>query len=424
MLYQYGNPDNAGAHYATTGPEILADLPVRHPLRRGPRHHRHADGRRPLPARARAGHPDRRRRAALRRPGLRAAQPRRGLRPRAVRRLRAHHPLLGRLGATRSPAPANSSSRRASSRASRRARRCTRRSASARRRSRRASARTSSSSSPTAAGSTSRRASTRPRRPRRRSTASRASSGRSTRGPSAGTATGRRRPRRPASDVTPKSDPKRAVAHSALMLRHVSSSCDRAQLHQSAVDRRADRLEQDPSPGLPRAPAGLGTARLAATILSLLGSLLVYSATRGRTDLNKGDPQYFLLRHLLNLVIGGGLAALMVWCGHRTDCATPRPCIFVLPVLLIPAGADALSAPRSTVAQLVDPARPAASRSSPSELVKVGVILAMAIVLAAPGGRGRPASTPTAAPCSRRSSCAAGPDGGRHDDARRRVSQW
>ncbi|MDX6350847.1 MAG: [CysO sulfur-carrier protein]-thiocarboxylate-dependent cysteine synthase [Streptomyces sp.] len=27
MLYQYGNPDNTGAHYATTGPEILTDLP-------------------------------------------------------------------------------------------------------------------------------------------------------------------------------------------------------------------------------------------------------------------------------------------------------------------------------------------------------------------------------------------------------------
>ncbi|WP_069811136.1 PLP-dependent cysteine synthase family protein [Streptomyces sp. TP-A0874] len=27
MLYQYGNPDNAGAHYSTTGPEIFADLP-------------------------------------------------------------------------------------------------------------------------------------------------------------------------------------------------------------------------------------------------------------------------------------------------------------------------------------------------------------------------------------------------------------
>ncbi|GGO89200.1 PLP-dependent cysteine synthase family protein [Wenjunlia tyrosinilytica] len=28
MLYQYGNPHNVGAHYATTGPEILADLPT------------------------------------------------------------------------------------------------------------------------------------------------------------------------------------------------------------------------------------------------------------------------------------------------------------------------------------------------------------------------------------------------------------
>src|SRR5689334_17696250 len=28
MLYQYGNPDNARAHYEGTGPELLADLPT------------------------------------------------------------------------------------------------------------------------------------------------------------------------------------------------------------------------------------------------------------------------------------------------------------------------------------------------------------------------------------------------------------
>ena len=105
MLYQYGNPDNAGAHYATTGPEILADLPsVTHfvaglgttgtlmGVGRYLREHK-------------PGRPDRRRRAALRRPRLRAAQPRRGLRPRAVRRVRPHHPLLGRLRGRGDPHP-------------------------------------------------------------------------------------------------------------------------------------------------------------------------------------------------------------------------------------------------------------------------------------------------------------------------------
>lgn len=104
MLYQYGNPDNAGAHYATTGPEILADL-LRHPFRGRSGHHRHAHGRRPLSARAGPRRPDRRRRTALRRCRLRSAQPRRGLHPRALRRVRAHHPLLGRLRGRGPPHP-------------------------------------------------------------------------------------------------------------------------------------------------------------------------------------------------------------------------------------------------------------------------------------------------------------------------------
>ncbi|TDC15097.1 rod shape-determining protein RodA [Streptomyces sp. 8K308] len=119
----------------------------------------------------------------------------------------------------------------------------------------------------------------------------------------------------------------------------------------------------------------------AAGILSLIGTLLVYSATRGRTDLNNGDPQYFLLRHILNLTIGVGLASVMVWLGH-VRLRSAAPVLYVLSVLLSLA---VLSPLGSTVN---------GSRSwiqlgggfafQPSELVKVGVILAMAMLLAAP----------------------------------------
>ena len=85
MLYQYGNPANAEAHYLTTGPEILEDLPeVTHVVAGlGTTGTLMGIGR--FFAEQQAGGQDRRRRAALRRAGLRAAQPRRGLRPRAVR---------------------------------------------------------------------------------------------------------------------------------------------------------------------------------------------------------------------------------------------------------------------------------------------------------------------------------------------------
>ena len=77
----------------------LARLPRDHPLRRRPRHERHADGRRPLPQGAEPGHQGDRHRAAARRAGRGAAQPRRGLHPagvRAVERLRPARPQARR----------------------------------------------------------------------------------------------------------------------------------------------------------------------------------------------------------------------------------------------------------------------------------------------------------------------------------------
>ena len=82
MLYQYGNEANARAHYETTGPELLADLPGITHFVAGPRHVRNAHGDRAgSSADARARRPDRGGGAArYGRAGVRAAEYVRGLR--------------------------------------------------------------------------------------------------------------------------------------------------------------------------------------------------------------------------------------------------------------------------------------------------------------------------------------------------------
>ena len=105
MLYQYGNPANAEAHYLTTGPEIAADLPeVTHVVAGlGTTGTLMGIGRYFREHQARGQ--DHRRRAPLRRAGLRAAQHRRGLRARALRPAVRRLPLLGRLARRRPPGP-------------------------------------------------------------------------------------------------------------------------------------------------------------------------------------------------------------------------------------------------------------------------------------------------------------------------------
>ncbi|MFE4535960.1 rod shape-determining protein RodA [Streptomyces scopuliridis] len=114
--------------------------------------------------------------------------------------------------------------------------------------------------------------------------------------------------------------------------------------------------------------------------LSLIGSLLVWSATRNRTQLNQGDPYYFLLRHLLNTGIGFALMVGTIWLGHRT-LRGAVPALYGLSVVLVllvltPLGATINGAHAWIVIG-------GGFTLQPSEFVKVTIILAMAVMLAA-----------------------------------------
>ncbi|MEU6671721.1 rod shape-determining protein RodA [Streptomyces sp. NPDC046727] len=118
---------------------------------------------------------------------------------------------------------------------------------------------------------------------------------------------------------------------------------------------------------------------LAATALSLMGSLLVYSATRNRTELNQGDPYFFLVRHLMNLGIGIALMIATVWLGHRA-LRNAVPILYGLSVLLAlvvltPLGAT-INGQRNWLVI-------GGFSLQPAEFLKVTIILGMAMLLAA-----------------------------------------
>lgn len=119
---------------------------------------------------------------------------------------------------------------------------------------------------------------------------------------------------------------------------------------------------------------------LSALALSAIGSALVYSATRNRTELVGDDPYAYLLKHVLNTGIGIALMAGTVWLGHRT-LRTAVPILYGISVFLVllvltPLGATINGAHAWIVLG-------GGFSLQPSEFVKITIILGMAMLLAA-----------------------------------------
>ncbi|MEU1146452.1 rod shape-determining protein RodA [Streptomyces sp. NPDC005863] len=118
----------------------------------------------------------------------------------------------------------------------------------------------------------------------------------------------------------------------------------------------------------------------AAIALSGIGTALVYSATRNRTELVGDDPYSFALKHLLNTGIGFALMIGTVWLGHRT-LRTAVPILYGISVFLVllvltPLGATINGAHAWIVLG-------GGFSLQPSEFVKITIILGMAMLLAA-----------------------------------------
>ncbi|MGW6750317.1 rod shape-determining protein RodA [Streptomyces sp. NPDC055006] len=117
---------------------------------------------------------------------------------------------------------------------------------------------------------------------------------------------------------------------------------------------------------------------LSSLALSLIGSALVYSATRNRTVINQGDPYYFLFRHLMNTGIGVTLMIGTIWLGHRT-LRTVVPIlygasVFLMLLVLTPLG-DTINGQRNWLSA-------GGVSLQPAEFAKITIILGMAMLLA------------------------------------------
>ena len=118
----------------------------------------------------------------------------------------------------------------------------------------------------------------------------------------------------------------------------------------------------------------------AAVALSGMGSLLVWSATRSRSDINHGDPQYFLVRHLLNLAVGMGLCVAIVLLGHHR-LRTAVPFLYGFAVLAVLAVLSPLGSTVNGAHSWI--VLGGGFSVQPSEFCKIAIILGMATLLSA-----------------------------------------
>ncbi|MER8186333.1 rod shape-determining protein RodA [Kitasatospora sp. NPDC094015] len=131
---------------------------------------------------------------------------------------------------------------------------------------------------------------------------------------------------------------------------------------------------------------------LAALALSLGSSLLVWSATRGRDSLTHGDPQYFLYRHLTNLLIGLVLCGVVVVIGTRR-LRTAVPFVYIAVLLMLLA---VLSPLGSTINGAHSWIQFGGGFSiQPAEFAKLAIVLGMAVVLSARVDAGERAFPPS-----------------------------
>ncbi|MDQ1248540.1 MAG: rod shape determining protein RodA [Actinomycetota bacterium] len=123
----------------------------------------------------------------------------------------------------------------------------------------------------------------------------------------------------------------------------------------------------------------------AAVLLSMIGAALIFSATRGKLLAADEDPRLFLDKQMINIVIGIILGWAVSTVGYRTLRASAW-WVYGAVLLLLLAVLSPLGTVNNGIKAWIN--LPAGFSLQPSELAKVAVILAVALVLTQLGPSG------------------------------------